>query len=177
MNYGSFRFEMLKKEIDMLSQKINHFDNLRLRTKQMALALWIAIVGFGIKNTSTPDLNLLIFAAFIPIPFWIMDTRYKTYYKGFFLRLKAIRRFITDGKYNVAGDENSRAELGQFLSDQQHTLFPIFDYWASETVAKAKHQRNISFFRNFFSGNNLLIYLPMSLLGIGLAIYVYFING
>ncbi len=52
MNQEDFKAEILKQEIDIVQHKINHFDNLRHRTKQMAITLWLAAVGFGISKNA-----------------------------------------------------------------------------------------------------------------------------
>ena len=45
MDKGDFKADILKQEIDLLVRKVNHFDDLRYRTKRMAATLWIAAVG------------------------------------------------------------------------------------------------------------------------------------
>ncbi|MEO1263938.1 MAG: hypothetical protein AAFZ15_34350 [Bacteroidota bacterium] len=171
MDYSTFRFELLKKEIDLLNQKINHFDNLRMKTKQMSLILWTAVIGFGLKENVNESIFFL--ASSIPIPFWIMETRYKTYYKGFYLRIRVIRDFISKGEYLV-GNSKLRAELDQFLSNRNHSNFPVFDYWGVNSVSSDIHAKDVNFWKNFFSGTNLWIYLPMTVSGFIIGVYHLF---
>ena len=167
IDWGRFRFEMLKAEIDLVNGKIKHFDNLRLRTRQMAIVLWTATLGFGVKE----DLALLVgVAALVPLPFWSIETNYIRYYRGMYARLRAIRDFLRDGRYEVQGE--TVATLEQFLGPTERPVFPVFDYWAIETIAQEEHRRRTKFARVFLSRMNLLIYVPMSLSAIGLSLYL-----
>ena len=65
MEHSDFRIEILKKEIDLTGTKVNHFDTLRLRTRQTAIALWTAVLGFGLKER-IPELFAL--AILMPLP-------------------------------------------------------------------------------------------------------------
>lgn len=49
MHIDALRTDILKQEIDLVSDKINHFDNLRHRTKQMAATLWATAAGAAIR--------------------------------------------------------------------------------------------------------------------------------
>ena len=64
------RLDVLKQEIELVQAKINHFDDLRHRTKQLAVTLWAASIGVGATNIDV----VLFLAAFIPLPFWFMDS-------------------------------------------------------------------------------------------------------
>jgi hypothetical protein len=92
--FREFRIDLLKKEIDMISQKINHFDNLRQKTKQMGIILWTATIGYGLKENIP---FLFYISVLLPLPFWLMETSFRRFYKGHQIRLKAIRDFIRDG--------------------------------------------------------------------------------
>ena len=63
MDIATFRIQMLDKEIDLIREKINHFDNLRWKRRQMAFVLWTATLGFGIKEET---LGYFFLAAFLP---------------------------------------------------------------------------------------------------------------
>jgi hypothetical protein len=49
-----FKVDIPKQEIDLLARKIDHFDDLRQRTKQMAATLWVAAVGTALARLSEP---------------------------------------------------------------------------------------------------------------------------
>ena len=108
MNHDVFRIEILKKDMDICSTKVNHFDNLRLRTRQTGIALWTAVLGFGLKEDVS---GLFALAVMLPISFWILDGRYRRYQRGWSLRLRAIRVFIRDGQYNVRGQKNGHTRI------------------------------------------------------------------
>jgi hypothetical protein len=68
-----FKIDILKQEIEIISEKVNHFDNLRHQTKQMAITLWLAAVGVGIAENidishhrSIPLLGARIFLPCVP---------------------------------------------------------------------------------------------------------------
>ncbi len=168
MTKADFRIQMLDKEIDLVWGKIIHFDNLRWKTRQVALVLWTAAIGFGIQFDKT---GLFFLASFLPIPFWIIETNYRRYYRGMNERMKAIRAFIRDKKYCVKGEKDKEAQLDDFLDDSKDCIFPVFDYWASKTLPTKVHKKVVSRLRNFFHRTNLLIYLLMILISV--AIYLF----
>jgi len=160
MDEVEFRIDITKKEIDILNSKINHFDNLRLKTKQMAIILWTASVGYGLKE----NLHILFFiSTLLPIPFWLMETSYRRYYKGFHLRLWAIRNFFRNGKFKVR--EEVEVTLEQFLKDKDCN-FPLFDFWANDTIDSWWFNKETSFYKNFFNRNLILVYGPMVIISI-----------
>lgn len=169
MNLDVFRTDILKQEVDLISQKINHLDNLRLKTRQMAILLWVAVIGLGLKGEAPSDNNLLfVLASFIPFPFWHAEASFRRYYKEWSLRLKAIRKFIRDGEYELA--DGTKSTLNDFLDKTKESSFPLFDYWAHKTVEEVKRKKETSFFRSFFNRRILWIYYPMVLISGLLAI-------
>ena len=173
MPLKNFRIKMLSQEIDFIGTKINHFDNLRQKTRQMALILWTATIGFGVKDNGE---MLFILAALIPLPFWLIETSYRQYHKGWYGRLKAIGEFIRDGEYKLKGQEPP-AFFSDFFSDEydkkkfDRPRFPILDYWGTETIAEEQHKQETSFRKNFWARKNMLLYLPMFGIGLFLSIF------
>lgn len=150
-----FRMEFLLKEIEIANLKINHFDVLRLKTKQLAITLWIATLGFGLKD----KIELLYFmAVFIPLPFWLIDTKYRQYASGWNKRFFAIGNFIRNGKFKVKG--NKTVTLTDFITSKEKT-FPVPDFWAGSTISDKAHKESTGFIKNFSYRGNILIYLPM----------------
>ena len=160
MDHIEFRIDITKKEIDLINTKINHFDNLRLRTKQMAIILWTATVGFGLKE-SIPILFLI--SVLLPIPFWLMEAKYRKYYKGFRLRLWAIWDLFRNGKYDVRGEIEVNIE--QFLNDKE-CEFPLFDLWGNDTINVGSFKKETNTFRNFMDRGLVLIYGSMALISL-----------
>ncbi len=162
--FREFRIDLLKKEIDMINQKVNHFDNLRQKTKQMGILLWTATIGYGLKE----NIQVLFYiSALLPLPFWLMETSFRRYYRGFYARFRAIAEFIRNGNYNLKGTE---VTLAQFLSEDENSDFPIFDYWGIETIPSEKHRKETGFLNSFIDRNLLLVYGPMMLISIVLII-------
>lgn len=150
------KIEILKQEIELVHQKINHFDDLRHRTKQMAVTLWLAAVGVGI----TAKLQLvLILAAFVPLPFWVFESFYHAYQEGFSARLGAIRTFIQDGRFTVRGQVE--VSLEECLDSTDFGAFPVPDYYGGRTLPRKTHKERTSVLRNFFKIKMVLFYLPL----------------
>ncbi len=156
MDAKEFRAELLKQEIDLVFQKINHFDGLRYRTKQMAVALWVAIIGVGLAGKIPPSFDfglLAIFASLVVFPFWHLDARFHAYQEGFNIRRRAIEAFlncrpILEGEtYSVITDESQ---------------FPIPDIYGNHTPwLKDLHRRRTNVWRNAFTKRMLVFYLPL----------------
>ena len=152
MKLGDFKADILKQEIDLLVRRIEHFDDLRHRTKQMAATLWLAAVGAALTLPSKP---LLWLALGIPVPFWYFDAHYNAYQAGFNRRFWAIRAFIRDGNFTTpAGD----ASLTDFLSDSGASVFPVPDYYGNTTFDQESLKRHTSKIRNAFTGKMVLFY-------------------
>ena len=95
----------------------------------MAIVLWTAAVGFGLKE----NMGLLCaLGALVPSPFWIIDAWYRQRERALMLRFKAIRDFLRDGRYMVKGE--NEATLQQFLDAEETSLFPVPDNWGSKTI-------------------------------------------
>ena len=165
VDHAEFRVEILKKEMDICATKVNHFDHLRLRTRQTGIALWTAVLGFGLKEDVS---GLFALAVILPLPFWILDGRYRRYQRGWGLRLRSVQDFVRDGQYKVRGDVV--ATLASFL-DGKDTSFPAIDFWARRTVSEDEHRKETSLTLNFLNPNHLMIYVPMCLIAMVLTIW------
>ncbi len=154
---NEYRLELLKQEIDLINQKINHFDILRNRTKQMAITLWIAAVGFSLTKNEHLILNLSII---IPIPFWIQESYYHAYQEGFISRFWAITEFLRDGRYLVK--DNEEAFLSKHFENEEGS-FPIPDYYGNKTIKDEEFKKNDSALQNFKKAKMIIFYLPLVL--------------
>jgi len=148
----NFKADILKQEIDLLAKKVDHFDDLRYRTKQMAATLWLAAVGTALTLPSQP---LLWLALFIPVPFWYYDAQYNAYQAGFWKRWWAVRTFIRDGTFRVPAGV---ARLDDLFSNSSECVFPIPDYYGNMTFDEADLKKQTSLIRNAFTKKMLLFY-------------------
>ena len=150
------KIELLKQEIELNNQKVNHFDNLRYHMKQMAITLWLAAIGVAI----TQELRIILWlSAFIPLPFWLFESYYHGYQECFSARLVAILKFIQTGKYEVPNE--TEAVLEDCLKDPKFGSFPVPDYYGEKTLSKQDRRKMISVFRNMFKVKMMLFYLPL----------------
>ena len=167
MDRSEFTVGILKQEIDLLVRRIDHFDDLRHRTKQMAATLWVTVVGAGLSLPAKP---LLWFALGIPVPFWYFDAHYNAHQAGFSGRLGAIRSFIRDGRYRAP--DGAETTLDEFLSSAAPSAFPVFDLYGNKTFAADSHRWHTSSIRNAFTRKMLLFYGSLTLISIVL-IFVF----
>ena len=166
MNAQNYKSEILKQEIDMVFQKIKHFDDLRNRTKQLAITLWVAALGASLSFKLRP---LLILSAIVPIPFWYFEATYHAYQEGFSSRLSAIEYFLRTGRWR-----KSRRAKGEIIEPSEENPFPIPDYYGDQTLNKNEHDRETSVLRNAFKFKTIIFY---PLLGIiSLVLFFFYKN-
>ncbi len=171
MNVNELRVDILKKEIDVISQKINHFDDLRLKTRQMCIAVWVAVVGFGLKDSNLPHSVFLFFlASLIPLPFWYIESTYRRRYKGWSERFKAIRKFIRDGEFELPGGKIVKY-IDFIDSKNTNTNFPLFDYWAQETIDKKIRKEKTALLRSLLNPKIFWIYFSMVMIAGVLSVF------
>ncbi len=162
MNQGDFKAEILKQEIELLVRRLDHFDNLRHRTKQMAATLWLAAIGAALTLPSKP---LIWLALVIPAPFWFFDAQYHAYQEAFQRRFWAIRAFIRDGKFTTPGGE---VLLGKFLvgpgsEASDSPTFPVPDYYGNKTFDEKALKKWTGLARNARTVKMLLFYGSLAL--------------
>lgn len=160
MEMETFRADILKQEIEYLHHRLDHFDDLRHRTKQMAATLCAAAIGAGLTITPSRPLLFLLGAA-VPLPFWYRDAAYHAYQEGFHARLRAVRNFIRDGSYK--SPHGQVATLKGTLDGSEQGIFPLPDYYGNKTLPEDEHNRITSRWRNATTRNMVLFYAPLSL--------------
>lgn len=162
------RAEVLKQEIELVFQKIQHFDDLRQRTKNLTLTLWLGAVGAGLAF----ELPFLLFlSTFVPLPFWYFEANYHAYQEGFASRLNCIEVYLRKGKWLL-----SRRKGGpKSITPTADKPFPIPDYWGNETLDKVEHRYETSRWRNFIKRKTLIFFLGLSASSL-LIYYLYTTN-
>jgi len=152
----AFKLDILKQELDVLVGRIDHFDDLRHRTKQLSVTLWLAAVGTALARPASRP--LLWLAPFIPLPFWYFDAQYHAYQERFALRWRAIREFIREEHFDLP---SGKAALDEFFVPSSKSAFPIPDYYADKTFDFEKDDKlryRISLRRNAFTKKMLWFY-------------------
>ncbi len=170
MKRNEFRIGILKQEIELIHQKMNHFDCMRLKTKQMAIFLWVAVVGFGLKTDSPTDNgSVFLLAALVPFPFWHLEASFRRYYAGWSLRFKAIMKFLYNEEYPIKGD--TIVTLKGFLNeDEEERNFPVSDFWAKNTVKENVFKDATKLRRSYFDHKIIWVYFPMVLISLSYAL-------
>ncbi|MBI3695872.1 MAG: hypothetical protein HY238_13660 [Acidobacteria bacterium] len=158
MEMEAFRADILKQEIEYLHHRLDHFDDLRHRTKQMAATLCAAAIGAGLTITTARPL-LFLLAAAVALPFWYRDAVYHAYQEGFHARLRAVRNFIRDGSY--ASPNGQVATLEGTLGGTEQGIFPLPDYYGTKTLHEQEHKRLTNRWRNATTWNMTLFYAPL----------------
>lgn len=124
----------LEIELQLVFDKINHFDDLRHRTLQLSIAISVAAVGTGFTVKSSA---MLFLAALVPLPFWYQEARYHSHQEGFSLRWIAIERYLS----------------GRWTNERP---FPIPDFYGSRT--SSVHETRTSLRRNVLRPRAVAIY-------------------
>lgn len=158
MDSNNYKLESIWKEIEIINNKINHFDDLRLRTKQLAIVLWVAFMGFSLKNDTNLQI-LLSLSWLLPIPFWYMDASYRKYYKGWEMRFQALRHFIRNGSYKLPNGNIEKLE--DLVNSPGKSKFPIFDYWGHYTIDSKIRKKQLNIFKSIFNIKVFLLYYAM----------------
>ena len=171
MDPNGFKADVLKQEIDVLVRRIDHFDDLRHQTKQMAATLWLGAVGAAL---TIPSKSLLWLALGVPIPFWYFDACYNAYQAGFSRRFWAIRAFVRDGKFTMP--DASEPTLSDFLMSTGSSGFPVPDYFGNHTFDEREHRRCTSRIRNAFTAKMLLFYGSLTLASLLLIVAFEWLN-
>jgi hypothetical protein len=142
--------EVLEQEIELVFRKINHFDGLRHRTKQVAVVLTVATVAMCL--TMAPGWVVVV-AALVPVPFWCLDASYHSNQEGWNKRFWKIQAYL-NGRWK--GDDGE---------------FPIPDYCASHSLSGCgAHDFLTSLERNAFTPRMKMFYLPLVIAPLFLAI-------
>ena len=91
----SFKLELLKKEIDIITSVIGRYDDILFRIKSWTITLWIAVIGWGLYNTS---MIILLLAIFIPIIFCFIEVEFKRIQRQYTYRAQKLEKFFRDNK-------------------------------------------------------------------------------
>lgn len=169
MSLTSFKIEILKQEIEIVAKGITHFDNLRHKTKQLVITLWVASLGFGLSQEVK---WIVVLSLLVPLPFWYLEAIYHANQEGWICRFWAIRTFLREGKYAVAGKNVVR--LKSCITADNFGDFPIPDYGGDKTLEQAVFLKETSIIRNFFKPKMTIFYLPLSLISFLTALMLNF---
>ena len=167
MDIGEIKLEILKQELTLLQDKANHFDNLRHQTRQMAITLWLAAIGFGL---TTNIKEVFFLAVLIPIPFWYFEGMYHKHQEGYVNRYGAIERFLREGSYKVKNQKE--VTLADFLKKFDADGFPLLDHYSKNTIPTKDFERNTSLFRNLFKKSKLIFYFSFMLISLLFALFL-----
>jgi len=91
----SFKLELLKKEIDVITSVIGRYDDILFRIKGWTITLWLPIVGWGIHSKSIP---IFFLALFIPIIFCFIELEFKRIQRQYIFRGNKLEKFFRDNK-------------------------------------------------------------------------------
>lgn len=88
-----FRLEWLEREVGILEQKIQFFDDLSFKIKGWAITTWSALVTYALTKQ---DWRVACVAVLIPILFLLVDASYKRYQVCFIERTREIMGLLND---------------------------------------------------------------------------------
>lgn len=133
----TYKFELLKLEIQTINSAILDKDQMSRQIKQWAITLWLAATGFaGAEHIKLPSMQSTLWAAAtlcIPIAFLMLELHNKRVQRKFIWRAGKIHRFVNDIDYSLSdafekgditefriydpGGENWRREISQKESE------------------------------------------------------------
>ena len=165
-NIAQARFKILLQEIELAAGKQDHCEDLRWKTRQLAVIVWLATFGLAIKE----DLAYLcLLSSVLPLPFWYLDAKYLHFYRTLGFRLGAIQKIVRDGKFEIENGEVTRFK--DFLKGGIKGNYTVPDYLAIKTINENIFCSRNKFHNSFFHKHNILLYSPMILFSV--CIYVY----
>ena len=151
----SFKLELLKKEIDVITSVIGRYDDILFRIKSWTITLWIAVVGWGLHNRS---ILVLLLAIFIPIIFCFIEVEFKRIQRQYIFRGNKLEKFFRNNeKLKKAFDEKDIPENPGVYDPNAHAIGQLSEL--SEEYKKKINRFIILRFPNVF-----LFYLSMFIL-------------
>ena len=114
-----YQLELLSQEIEVIHSRIREYDEISFKVKGWSITLWIAIIGYSLRE----DGNLYVILISIPalILFWMIDAMFKSYQLQVRNRLGRIEEFL-----NSEQDFTS-CGLRQSFESEKIDDFPIHD--------------------------------------------------
>lgn len=121
------RFALCLKEIDVVKENIERYDQNGLTIKSWCLTSWTAVTAYGLQNR---DALVVLLGIAIIVGFGSMELIYRRYQRRFILRSAQIESILASGKldeYNYSVDSTATAKdfPGEikFALSQSHFLF------------------------------------------------------
>lgn len=108
-----FRYDWLKKEVDILERKIEFYDEISSRIKNWTVVSWFALVSYAITNNQA---RVAYFSPLIPFFFLLIDASFKRYQIEFIRRTRLIMKFL-----------NTPDLRRDWFTTEGALLFPIYD--------------------------------------------------
>ncbi len=97
-----FRSNLILKEIEIIQNKIDNFDEHSLIIKGWAITLWSAIwlwaINQWIENPNNSIEWIIIIGVVAVIFFWLFDSLFKFYQRAFIVRTKQIESYLNNIK-------------------------------------------------------------------------------
>jgi hypothetical protein len=154
------KFGLLKLEINILNDRINHVISNLWQIRQISLTLWLAALGVGfgaLSQGNKPFPNILILSAFVPLLFLLIDARMTRWYFVFMMRDSEIQRFLGEQSY-VLPSTLTPMSFDQSL-EEQILNFPVYDLTGDRTFGNDKYFRwNTKVRRSFIAATPLVFY-------------------
>lgn len=154
VNLQNYKYDLLLKEIDLISGNIKNLDDIIYKTKNFAFAFWGGSIFLITKlDASMADKipALLFLTAIIPVMFWTMDYHWRGHLRFASTRERIISLFINS------------PEFAEWLADDNGKIkFPLYDPVGWIYTTTGDHYKNIPqeylIDRTQYSFWNILLY-------------------
>lgn len=154
------KLELLKIEITILNDRINHIVGYLWKVRQISLTLWLASLGVGfgaLSNDNKHNLNILILSTLVPLLFSYMDARLTRWYFRFKMRDAQIQSFLSQSEY-VLPSTQIKMSFAKSL-ENQNLIFPVYDLTGIQTFGDDNYYRwNTKVVRAFIAATPLAFY-------------------
>jgi hypothetical protein len=161
-----FQLEMIKMEIDFISQGLARFDENGRQTKYWAIITWAGSIalalGQGLVQGQQDFRRYIIFTAIIPLVFWLVDSRWTSLIRAFVYRLDKISEFLNDPRFI------------QSFERRQLVGFTLLDPRARQYRKSDEYKKTVTFWRALMAYREVSVFY-LGLAGISLAVGAFFI--
>lgn len=153
----NYQLEMLKIELDLISQAFERIDQMTQAIKNWSVVVWGGSIAVLL---GVPDLRkFMILTGLVVLPFWYSEGRWRYYIKRFIIRQDKISDFL-----------NSQQFIESFRRRQMVEL-TVLDPFSRYHFRIKENRRKTNTLRTMLSTEVSLFYLGMIAISIGVGLY------
>ena len=161
------QLDILKQELDTISQIIGRIDGITQTTKNWAIVTWTGSLGFMLAREDLRQ--YIIITAILPLLFWFVDAWWRRLQGRSVYRTQQIRDFLNGER------------LVDSFSQLRVVNFTVFDPTGISHKNDPKYKKTVTLRRTLFYKEVGVFYLTLAIISIGLGLlfiaqYVFDVN-